>query len=132
MDKIRILVIDDELPILMTVSLILELEPEFEVRTLQNVNGWKEVLLDFRPDVLLIDYRMPEITGEDLIRMMDEAGLRKNIRLVVLFSATPLSTEEVRRIGADRSLEKPFDADQLVSVIRSHLAYTPRQGRLAA
>jgi len=119
MEKIRILVIDNETEILEMLSLIFSFEPDMEAFTLSDVLHWREAIERFHPSIVLVDYRMPAMSGESLIQALNASGLRSSIQVVALFSATPFSPAEIQKIGADVFFEKPFDIKNLVSSLRS-------------
>lgn len=118
MRKVKILVIDDDAAILETISMILEMDGGFEVATLDDARQWVSVVKTFRPDVILVDYRMPTMTGDQFIRMLNASEFRATVRTVGLFSATPLTADEVQKFGADFFVEKPFNIDRLTSILK--------------
>jgi DNA-binding response OmpR family regulator len=118
MEVIRILIIDDEAPILATLSSVFEMEPDFEVLTLSDVLQWRETVAQFHPNIVLVDYRMPAMNGNLLIQALNASGMRAHIQVVGLISATPFTDAEVQRFGADTFFEKPFTIEHLVSTLR--------------
>jgi CheY-like chemotaxis protein len=118
MAGLRILIIDDERAILETLSLALELTGEVEVSTLQDVTQWQDRVLRFKPDIILVDYRMPAMNGDVFIEALGAAGLRSAIKCVGLFSATPFSQADLQRVGADVFFEKPFEIENLLFRIK--------------
>lgn len=72
-----------------------------------------------RPDVILVDWNMPEMNGIDFIR-----ALRKDSRfsgVVVMMVTTETETDQMLRAlsaGADEYLMKPFQKDGLVDKLR--------------
>lgn len=116
--KIRILCIDDEPEILDMLAMILACEPDFEVKTLADSRRWRAAVEGFRPDVILVDYRMPALRGDELIAELDFSGLRSRVCGVALFSAH-LSEREAHEFGADAFFEKPFDLEKLMRVVRT-------------
>ena len=63
-----------------------------------NVNDW---------DCLMVDLRMPGLTGFDLIEELDRRQVRVPLIIMTAF-VTPAAREEVRRKRAICLLEKPF------------------------
>lgn len=66
------------------------------------------------PDLLIVDLRMPGMTGAEFVRLQRAAGLQ--IPVVVLSGSS-----EARQVGADLGalavIHKPFDLDELVRVV---------------
>ena len=66
MEPIKILVVDDDLAIRSMVCIALSLEPGIgEVRDASDGANAVEVCVDFKPDVVILDYWMPEMDGQD-------------------------------------------------------------------
>jgi two-component system response regulator AtoC len=112
----RVLIIDDEEGIRVSLGLILESEG-YEVHTVPSAH---DALLAARPesfDVVLCDVRMPGRTGlellPDLIRLQPEA----TILMMSAFGEVEQALDAVRR-GAYDFLSKPFQADELLLTIR--------------
>ncbi|MEO5970429.1 MAG: response regulator, partial [Bdellovibrionia bacterium] len=116
--NIRVLVIDDETAILETTSLVFQLDSGFEVFTLKDSLKWKETIEQVRPQILLLDYRMPHMNGDEVIEALNLAGLRASINVLALFSATPFPSSAIQKLGADVFFEKPFEIEYLLSKLR--------------
>lgn len=65
-------------------------------------------------DVLVLDINLPDLTGWDVLRVLDRAGSRP--RTVVL-SAVPPSVGRVHQFAPLSVLEKPFPIDALLRLI---------------
>lgn len=114
--KPAVLVVDDDQPIL---SLMRSLLREFGFEPLLASNG-AQALQEARartPDVILLDRKMPGMSGIELI-----AELRKEETLratpVVIVSGEPVTSDEVRALGADAAVLKPFDVTELVALVK--------------
>jgi DNA-binding response OmpR family regulator len=118
----KILVIDDEGPILANIVRLFRLEG-FEVFSATDGARGLALAGEERPDLVICDLRMPELDGYGVL-----AGLRANAQS----ATTPLifltaSAEKDRRaaslaLGASEYLTKPFDSKELLAVVRSLLA----------
>jgi CheY-like chemotaxis protein len=77
-----------------------------------------ELALSARPDLVLLDQRMPGLTGSDVLR-----ALRDRVRAprAVLVTASEDVASLCRSVGASFSLSKPFDVQQLLAVIAQAL-----------
>ena len=115
----RALIVDDSRPIRRIESGILQ---ELGFETFDACHGKEalEVLEDSPlPDVVLVDWNMPEMNGLDLIK-----ALRKDSRyssLSVLMVTTETEPDQMLRAltaGADEYLMKPFQKDGLVDKLR--------------
>ncbi|MBZ4652982.1 MAG: hypothetical protein JG781_320 [Peptococcaceae bacterium] len=113
----RIAVIDDEKGILLSISLFLELEGHIPitfsspVEALKSING-KDV------DLIILDMRMPEMSGERVANLLKANPATRNIPLI-LFSAHESLNEVAERVGAQGILEKPFQFEKLNDLINN-------------
>lgn len=79
------------------------------------------VLPSFRPEVILLDLRMPHLDGEGFLRGM--SGLPASSKVpVVLISAKDDLAAVASRTGAAGYLSKPFEAPQLLSLLEKVLS----------
>ena len=109
----RVLVVDDDISILDTVSSILTGEG-YQV---MSANGGEEaisLMRSWHPTLVLLDMRMPVLDGWAVARAMHESGSR--VPIVVMTAA-----ENARRwadeIGAAGHLAKPFSLDELIDCV---------------
>jgi excisionase family DNA binding protein len=116
-DRRRLLVVDDDPQILAIVQETFKGE-RYDVRTA--ANGYDAGILteQFRPDVILLDYMLPDINGSvvcDRIRGNPEyAGIR------IIFVSGVADDAEIERLlqrGADAFVRKPFRADELLRTV---------------
>ena len=73
-----------------------------------------------RPDVMLLDLQMPEITGHDILRELRPHTRDEYLPVLVLTSdATRQAREEALGLGATDFLTKPFDNTEVVQRVRN-------------
>ena len=109
----KVLLIDDSEISLHFVAGVL-LRAGYEVRTADDVDKIEGVLGDWRPDIILTDVNMPNITGLELCRMLKSSYETAHVP-VVLFSAVPQDELEdmARDCEADGFLSKSNGLDRL-------------------
>lgn len=73
----------------------------------------------WRPQVVLLDLLMPEMAGEDWYR--EAKALCPGLKVVVMSGQVDLERERLERLGVDGFLAKPFDAADLLEVLRGVL-----------
>jgi DNA-binding NtrC family response regulator len=115
----RILVVDDEASLLMTLVANLELEG-FEVAEAKNA---EQALAELRTrdfDLVLSDIRMPGMSGVDLCRAIHKAKPELPVVLMTAFSVESVVRDAVNE-GALLVLPKPFAIEQLVRILVSAL-----------
>jgi DNA-binding response OmpR family regulator len=69
-----------------------------------------------RPDVLLLDVNLPDMTGWDVLRGLGEDD-RGHLPVVVI-SAAPISPKRIEEFRPARCLVKPFPIDALLRILR--------------
>ncbi|MEK6798720.1 MAG: response regulator [Planctomycetota bacterium] len=114
--KRRILVVDDDEAIIEMFSDLLERDGRFEVRTATTGYDAGIMTEQFRPDVLLLDYKLPDINGTAVCRTIrGNAAFRHMQILIISGVADPDEVEELRRAGANEFIRKPFDITNVIN-----------------
>ena len=111
----KIIIFDDDEDILSICSYILE-EQGWEVHTFTNCNSIEERVLQFSPDVILMDNWIPDEGGIMATQTLKRNELLKGIP-VVYFSANSDIQLLADHAGAESYLAKPFDLEDLERVI---------------
>ncbi|MEN3611858.1 response regulator [Plantactinospora sp. ZYX-F-223] len=116
-----ILVVDDDEDIVRFVSFNLRLHG-FEVAQASDGQEALEVIERRRPDLAVVDLRMPRIDGLELTRRL-RANPMTSALPVIMLTAKGLTVDKVHGLtaGADDYLVKPFDTAELVARISSTL-----------
>jgi DNA-binding NarL/FixJ family response regulator len=120
---IRVLLADDETLVRTGMRMILEAEPDVEVIA-EASDGLEAVdlALRIRPDVLLMDIRMPKLDGLRATRRVLEATHGKTRVVILTTFEVDEYVYEALRAGASGFLLKTAPAEQLVSSIRAAVA----------
>ncbi len=85
-----------------------------------------------RPDILLLDLMMPEVSGFDILARMQADPLLRYLPVIVLTSASDATTKlKALELGATDFLAKPVDPSELALRVRNTLAFKEYQDRLA-
>ena len=113
--KRRILVVDDEEGFRDGVADLLNMEG-YAVSVARNAVEAVSMLPDFRPEVILLDLRMPLLDGEAFLRGIRGIPASRDVP-VVLISAKEELPAIASRYGAAGYLSKPFEAPQLLSLL---------------
>ena len=80
-----------------------------------------------RPDLILLDIRLPKIDGWELCRMLKAEPRSAHIPVIMLTGCSQTIQEEYgRRCGADGYLTKPWDAKKLLPLVQELLAHHPK------
>ena len=121
----KIMVVDDEEDQLFTIKKTLEYaEKEYEVITLNNGNNCLQYLKNNeKPDLILLDIMMPEMTGWELYDKIKENDDWRDIPVVFLTARTDETAEKAGKFFGEDYIEKPFDAEDLIKRINK-IIYT--------
>lgn len=85
-----------------------------------------------RPDLIVMDMRMPGVNGFEAIERIRADSLTSRIPIIGLTAAARTSNDTVRglQIGADDYLHKPFSPEELVARVRSRIRARQLEERL--
>jgi DNA-binding response OmpR family regulator len=114
-----ILVIDDDENLRDTVSLMLEKEGYRPVLAGDGRAGFEQALM-LHPDLVLVDLRLPGMTGVEICKQLRGSNVTTPI---IVLSAVGEEIDKVLllEIGADDYIVKPFGARELLARIRAVL-----------
>lgn len=116
----KILVIDDDADILDIVRETLIYE-QFEVQTVNQSKNVMSVASLYRPDLILLDYRLGDGDGGEICRSFKKHPKFLHIP-VILFSAYINAETELLGFGCDDVITKPFDLEVLIETINRLLS----------
>ncbi len=120
-ERPQILVIDDEMG--PRESLRMLLKPNYTVHTADCVETGIRLLREKNPDAIVMDIRMPGMTGIDGLRRIRE--IDPNLSVIMLTGFGALETaQEALRLGANDYISKPFDAREMQEVIGRNVERT--------
>ena len=123
-----ILVIDDDESLRDTIGLMLEQEG-FRVVLVGDGRAGFDKALTIKPDLLLVDLRLPGMSGTDICKQLRAAKLATPI---VVLSALGDELDKVLllEIGADDYVVKPFGTRRIVTRKGDELKFTPAEYNL--
>ena len=135
-DRIRVLVVDDHPVVRQGLRTFLDLQDDLEVVG-ESADG--ESCVDdaerLRPDVILLDLRMPGADGVAALHGLREAGNPARVRVITSFTE-PSAVLPAVRAGASGYVYKDVDPPALAAAIRSvhagHVLLHPDVARLLA
>src|SRR6266446_6522418 len=117
----QILVIDDEMG--PRESLRMLLKPNYQVHTADCVEAGLKLLKEKQPDTIVMDIRMPGMSGIEGLRQIRE--IDPNLSVIMLTGFGALDTaKEALRLGANDYISKPFDAHEMEQVIGRNVERT--------
>ncbi|MGB0003882.1 MAG: response regulator [Nitrososphaeraceae archaeon] len=119
MSKLKIMIVDDEVDICNLFRDALQVAG-YDVRPFTDPT---EALEDFRLHneeygVIITDIRMPEMSGIELIKRVNQ--INKNVK-VFLMTAFELKNEELQELRMNEFLNKPIYTQQLVEMVKRYI-----------
>ncbi|RMF75448.1 MAG: response regulator [Planctomycetota bacterium] len=116
--KRRVLVVDDDPAIVEMLVELLERDGRFEVQTA--ATGFEAGMRtqEFRPDVIVLDYMLPDINGNAVISRIREDPRLSDVRIIIVSGV--VNRDDVQALldcGADDFMQKPFSIELLVKRI---------------
>ena len=116
--KKRVLVVDDDEAVVEMFNELLERDGRFDVRTAST--GYDAGILteQFRPDVLLLDFKLPDINGNVVCRTIRSNPNYQHMQIIIISGvADPDEVADLKAAGADEFIRKPFDINAVISRI---------------
>lgn len=118
----KALYVDDDIDISTIVEMCLEMNENFEVLC---VNSGKQALVKseaWQPDIILLDYMMPEMDGPETFLRLKQNPATKDIPVVFVTAKTMQEdVSKLLELGAKGVISKPFDPLSLASEIQAFL-----------
>jgi len=119
---IKLLLVDDEVDFLKSLSERLSMR-DFDVTTATNGEQAIAAAKTGQFDLAIVDLKMPGMDGTEVLRVLKDK--HKWLEVIILTGhGSVASAVETTKLGAHSYLEKPYDFDKLISVIKD--AYTAR------
>jgi two-component system, chemotaxis family, chemotaxis protein CheY len=114
----RILVVDDDESIRQIVRICLS-DEGYDVFEASNGLAALALLPECRPDLILLDLRMPVMDGWEFARLY-RLGPGRHVPIVAFIAALN-AQQDCAELDAATILTKPFDLDELLDIVRSHI-----------
>ena len=115
---IRVLLVDDS-PHAQRMGERILADEGYQVVTVSNADAAMIRLADADPDVVVADTVMPGRTGFDICHYLKMNPRHKHVRVILTAGVLEsLDEEEARRVDADGTLKKPFEATALLGAVR--------------
>jgi DNA-binding NtrC family response regulator len=115
-DAPRVLIVDDETGILDSLRILLKNEG-FIPFTAQGGRAGMEQIDELRPDIVLTDVRMPEVSGVQVLSTARQVDPEMPVILMTA-QATLQSAMQAVNEGAFYYIQKPFRNDELITILR--------------
>ncbi|MBA7579132.1 Protein-glutamate methylesterase/protein-glutamine glutaminase [subsurface metagenome] len=120
--KKKVLIVDDDPEIVELISDVLNRDGRFEVKTASS--GYDAGLLtqQFRPDLILLDYMLPDVNGNIVCQTIKRNPEFQDIKIVIVSGVVKQDEiDHLLKSGAEDFVRKPFSVDELIDKVCSVL-----------
>ena len=115
----KILIVDDEVAIRDMLRMALELS-DFECIEAGNILDAHRLIVDERPDIVLLDWMLPGGSGLELLRRLKRSDTTAGIPVIMLTAKTTQDNViQGLEVGADDYITKPFAPRELIARIKA-------------
>ena len=112
--KKRILIVDDEPMIVDVIEKMLQVtEGIYETDTASNGFDAALTVIEFEPDLIILDINMPGLDGIEVCRRIKTNPKTMHIKILGITAMEPESINQLLQVGADGCLQKPLDIGEL-------------------
>ena len=112
---IRVLVVDDDVDIIELFGDALRADGRFEVATAQTGYDAGVLTQQFNPDVVILDYMLPDINGNVVCKTIRQNPQFAHMKILIISGmVNPAEVDKLMAAGADDFIKKPFNIDQVV------------------
>ena len=127
-----VLIVDDEAPIREMIAVALQMAG-YQCLEAENAQIAHALVVDHQPDIILLDWMMPDVSGIELARRLKREPASAEIPIIML---TARSEEDNKvqglEAGADDYITKPFSPRELIARLKAVLRRTATVGIDAA
>ncbi|UCG58462.1 MAG: response regulator [Phycisphaerales bacterium] len=118
----KVLIVDDDAEIVELMSDILSRDGRFEIRTASSGYEAGMATQQFRPDLILLDYMLPDVNGNVVCQTIRGNPEFQNIRIIIVSGVMKQDEiDQLLRSGAEDFIRKPFDIAELTGKITAVL-----------
>ncbi|MCK4931294.1 MAG: response regulator [Candidatus Aminicenantes bacterium] len=116
-----IVLVDDEDMVLTSLNSFLTLETDYDVKTFVSVKEALEYIKTGRVDLVVSDYLMPEMDGISFLAKVRE--IKPEVPRIILtgYADKENAIKAINNVGLFQYIEKPWDNDDLLIILRNGL-----------
>ena len=120
--KRKVLIVDDDAEIVELIVEVLERDGRFEVKTASSGYEAGMATQRFRPELILLDYMLPDVNGNVVCQTIRKNPEFENIKIVIVSGV--VKEDEIAQLlksGAEDFIKKPFNITELTDKITTVL-----------
>jgi len=124
--KKKILIVDDDPEIVELLCDVLNRDERFEVKTASSGYDAGMLTQQFRPDLILLDYMLPDVNGNIVCQTIKRNPEFEKTKVIIVSGVVKQDEiEQLLKSGAEDFIRKPFDIDWLMERIEGVLNLEP-------
>jgi len=120
--KRKVLVVDDDAEIVELIVEVLERDGRFELKTASSGYEAGMATERFRPELILLDYMLPDVNGNVVCQTIRKNPEFENIKIIIVSGVVKEDEiAQLLRSGAEDFIRKPFNIPELTDKITAVL-----------
>jgi len=120
--KKKVLIVDDDMEIVELIVDVLARDGRFDIKTASSGYDAGILTQQFHPDLIILDYMLPDVNGNVVCRTIKQNSEFTNTRIIIVSGVVNQSEiEDLVKSGAEDFIRKPFNISELVDKIASVL-----------
>jgi len=113
---VRVLVVDDDRDTVLTLRMLLDTEG-YETRGVHNARAALDAVRDFKPDAVLLDIGMPDMSGYEVARQVRQRH-GEGLVLIALTAWTKASDKLLAQLcGFNHHVSKPYRPEEILTLL---------------
>lgn len=119
----KVLVVDDDPEIVELMVDVLQRDGRFEVKTASSGYDAGVVTQEFKPDIMILDYMLPDVNGNVVCKTIRQNAEFERMKIILVSGVINQDEiDQLLKVGADCFIKKPFSIDDLVGKMTELLA----------
>jgi excisionase family DNA binding protein len=116
--KKKVLIVDDDAEIVELIADVLARDGRFEIKTASSGYDAGIATQRFRPDLILLDYMLPDVNGNVVCQTIRKNPEFENIRIIIVSGVVKQDEiDHLLKSGAEGFIKKPFNIGELTDKI---------------
>jgi excisionase family DNA binding protein len=118
----RLLIVDDDAEIVELMTDVLGRDGRFEIKTASTGYDAGIMTQKFNPDLILLDYMLPDVNGNIVCKTIKENPEFSNTRIIIISGViNQIEIDDLLKSGAEAFVKKPFSITELTEKIAAIL-----------
>jgi excisionase family DNA binding protein len=120
--KKKVLIVDDDAEIVELIADVLTRDGRFEIKTASSGYEAGISTQQFRPDLILLDYMLPDVNGNVVCQTIRKNLEFENTKIIIVSGVVKQDEiDQLLKSGAEGFIKKPFNIDELISKVTTVL-----------